>query len=162
MRENNLTLLALEESIQAIEVIDYEEMADDYRQALNDIANQQWSMITGPMGQMGLGSLLASSLDAQYDALREAFDAIQDGELQKEYADAVWQLESTQNQLVMAGQALYIGMIGAQLQERTLDRTLESTDRSIQELELRYELGQISALTLEQARAGRVSLVSNM
>ena len=163
MRENNLTLLALEESIQAIEVIDYEEMADDYRQALNDIADQQWGLITGGLGVIpGLSDMLSASLDAQYDALRESFDAIQDGELQKENADLVWQLESTQNQLVMAGQALYIGMVGAQLQGAALDRTLESTDRSIQELELRYELGQISTLTLEQARAGRVSLVSNM
>ena len=163
MREHDLTLLALEENIQVFESIDYEEMADDYRQALNDIADQQWGLITGGLGVIpGLSDMLSASLDAQYDALRESFDAIQDGELQKENADLVWQLESTQNQLVMAGQALYIGMVGAQLQSAALDRTLASTDRSIQELELRYELGQISALTLEQARAGRVSLVSNM
>ena len=159
MRENNLSLLALEESILAIESIDYEDMAEDYREALNQIASMQWGMITNPvMG--GMGSIMASSLDAQYDALRDSFDAIKDGDLQQDNADLVWQLENTQNQLVVAGEALYIALASVGINERALDRTLASTDRSIQEVELRYQLGQVSALALEQARAGRTALIS--
>ena len=160
MRENNLSLLALEESILAIESIDYEDMAEDYREALNQIASMQWGMITNPvMG--GMGSIMASSLDAQYDALRDSFDAIKDGDLQQDNADLVWQLENTQNQLVVTGEALYIVLASVGINERALDRTLASTDRSIQEVELRYQLGQVSALALEQARAGRTALISS-
>ena len=160
MRENNLSLLALEESILAIEVIDYDEMAGDYRQALNEIANAQWGMITGSVIP-GLGSMLASSLDAQYDALREAFDDIKDGNLQQDNADLIWQLENTQNQLVVAGEALYIALASPEINEQTLDRSLDALDRGIQEAELRYQLGQISALTLEQTRANRTALISS-
>ena len=160
MRENNLTLLALEENIRAIEAIDYDEMSEDLRQALNDIASAQWGIITSsPIP--GLGSMLASSLDAQYDALREQFDAIKDGELQEDNADAIWQLQDLQNQMVVTGEALYIALAGLEVNDRTMDRSLAALDRGIQEAQLRYDLGQISSLTLQQTRAGRTSLVSS-
>ena len=158
MRENNLTLLALEENIQAIRVIDYDEMYEDIRQALNEIASAQWTMITSV--PMGMGSMMASSLDAQYDALREQFEAIKDGELQKDNEDAIWQLQTLQDQMVLAGETTYLGVVELENSLETVDRNLETLDRTLQELELRYELGQISSQTLEQTRASRASLVS--
>ena len=160
MRENNLSLLALEENVQAIAVIDYDEMYEDIRQALNDIASAQWTMITSDQTGM-LGGMLASSLDAQYDALREQFESIKDGELQKDNADAIWQIQDLQNQMVVAGEALYIALAGLELNDRTMDRSLDALDRGIQEVQLRYDLGQISSLTLQQTKASRTSLVSS-
>ena len=158
MRENNLTLLALEENIQAIRVIDYGEMYEDIRQALNEIASAQWTMITSV--PMGMGSMMASSLDAQYDALREQFEAIKDGELQKDNEDAIWQLQTLQDQMVLAGETTYLGVVELENSLKTVDRNLETLDRTLQELELRYELGQISSQTLEQTRASRTALLS--
>lgn len=159
MRENNLTLLALEENVQAIRVIDYDEMYEDIRQALNEIASAQWAMITGdPTGIFG--SMMASSLDAQYDALREQFEAIKDGELQKDNEDAIWQLQTLQDQIILTGETTYLGVVEAERSLAAIDRNLETLDRSLRELELRYELGQISSQTLEQTRASRASLVS--
>ena len=158
MRENNLTLLALEENIQAIRVIDYDEMYEDIRQALNEIASAQWTMITSV--PMGMGSMMASSLDAQYDALREQFEAIKDGELQKDNEDAIWQLQTLQDQMVLAGETTYLGVVELENSLETVDRNLETLDRTLQELELRYELGQISSQALEQTRASRTALLS--
>ena len=158
MRENNLTLLALEENIQAIRVIDYDEMYEDIRQALNEIASAQWTMITSV--PMGMGSMMASSLDAQYDALREQFEAIKDGELQKDNEDAIWQLQTLQDQMILTGETTYLGVIEAERSLAAIDRNLETLDRTLQELELRYELGQISSQTLEQTRASRTALLS--
>ena len=159
MRENNRTLLALEENVQAIRVIDYDEMYEDIRQALNEIASAQWAMITGdPTGIFG--SMMASSLDAQYDALREQFEAIKDGELQKDNEDAIWQLQTLQDQMVLAGETTYLGVVELENSLETVDRNLETLDRTLQELELRYELGQISSQTLEQTRASRTALLS--
>ena len=158
MWENNLTLLALEENIQAIRVIDYDEMYEDIRQALNEIASAQWTMITSV--PMGMGSMMASSLDAQYDALREQFEAIKDGELQKDNEDAIWQLQTLQDQMVLAGETTYLGVVELENSLETVDRNLETLDRTLQELELRYELGQISSQTLEQTRASRTALLS--
>jgi outer membrane protein TolC len=45
-------------------------------------------------------------------------------------------------------------------QEASLQRQLATLNRTVEEMELRYQLGQISALQLEQTKAGRTSLVS--
>lgn len=90
LRENNLTLLTLEENIQAIEVIDYDQMYETLRQNLNSIASAQWMMILYGMGE----TPEAKALEQSYDALRETFDAIKEGELQEDNEDALWQLRS--------------------------------------------------------------------
>ncbi len=157
LRENNLTLLALEENIQSIEVIDYDKMYQTLWQNLNDIASAQWMMIMYGMGD----TPEAKALEQSYAALEETFDSLKEGELQKENADLVWQLENAQNQVVMAGESLYIAIMEMEQNARTMDRSLAALDRSLEELELRYELGQISSQTLKQTQASRVSLLSS-
>lgn len=157
LRENNLTLLALEENIQAIEVIDYDQMYETLRQNLNSIASAQWTMIMYGMGE----TPEAKALEQSYDALRETFDAIKEGELQEDNEDALWQLRSAQNQIIMAGESLYVAIMEMEQNASSLDRSLAALDRSLEELELRYELGQISSQTLKQTQASRTSLLSS-
>ena len=157
LREHNLTLLTLEENIQAIEVIDYDVMYETLRQNLNSIASAQWKMILYGMGE----TPEVKALEQSYDALRETFDALKEGELQEENEDVLWQLESAQNQVIMAGETLYIAIMEMEQNKQTLDRNLAALDRSLQELELRYELGQISSQTLQQTQATRTSLISS-
>ncbi len=157
LRENNLTLLALEENVQAIEVIDYDVMYETLRQNLNNIASAQWTMILYGMGE----TPEAKALEQSYDALRETFDALKEGELQKDNEDALWQLRSAQNQIVMAGESLYVAIMEMEQNARSLERSLAALDRSLEELELRYELGQISSQTLKQTQASRTSLLSS-
>ena len=176
VRAGNLNYLVLEESIAQVEAIDYEELQEDLREGLNDIANLQWqthmsgSMIP-PTGNdaldqalQGMLSMSASSasqsLQSQYDALREQFDDLKDGKIQQDAADSVRQLRATQDNLVMLTQSMYIQLSELQATDAALDRGLAALDRTIQEMELRYQLGQISALTLQQSRASRTSLLS--
>lgn len=164
MRENNLSVLALQESVDMIESIDYDKLYDDLRKQLNAIAEMQWQAIQGgnfanePMA----GSLAASSLDAQYAAIRKQFDAIKDGELQKDNAAAVHQLKSLQDQIVMGGETLFATLAGLETQEGALQRQLTALNRTVEELELRYQMGQVSALQLQQAKAGRTQLASGL
>lgn len=157
LRENNLTLLALEENIKAIEVIDYDKMYEDLRQNMNKIAQAQWMMILYGLGE----SPEAKALEQSYAALEDTFESLKEGELQKDNADAVWQLENAQNQVVMAGESLYIAIMEMEQNARSLDRNIAALDRSLEELELRYELGQISSQTLKQTQASKTSLVSS-
>ena len=158
LRENNLNLLALEESIQAIEAIDYEKMTDDIRKQINQIAQAQWGMITGIPG--GIGSIAASSMDAAYDSLRDTFDDLKDGKIQEDNAAVIRQLENAQEQIIMAAESLYVALVDLELNDSALDRQLTALDRTIQEMELRYELGHISSQTLRQTQASRTALVS--
>ena len=154
LRENNLSVLSLEENINAIKAIDYEKMGDDVRKSLNSIADAQWFMtISG-------NSFAAKSMSSSYESLKDTFDDIRDGKLQEDNEAVIRQLENAQDQVAMAGESLYIALTEMELNGQGLSRSITALDRTIKELNLRYDLGQISALTLEQTKAGRTSALS--
>ena len=154
LRENNLSVLSLEENINAIKAIDYDKMTDDIRKSLNGIADAQWFLtISG-------NSFAAKSMSSSYESLKDTFDDIRDGKLQEDNEAVIRQLENAQDQVAMAGESLYIALTEMELNGQTLSRSITALDRTIKELDLRYDLGQISALTLEQTKAGRTSALS--
>lgn len=155
VRANNLNYLILEESIAGIEVIDYEELREDLRDQLNMLADYQLLL------KLSGDSYAASSLKSNYDSLRETFEDLKDGKLQQDSADGVRQLRNAQNSIIMTLEGVYAQLVELDATGATLDRSLAALDRQIEELELRYELGQVSALTVQQAKAGRTSLVSS-
>lgn len=165
MRENNLQVLVLEESVQTILDIDYEDLYEDLRQQLNDIASAQWGIVLTPSQYLGGDyekDKTYNQLDQAYDAVRKQFDAIKDGEMQEDNAATLRQLRNLQDQIIMAGEATYVALVAMEVQEASLQRQLEALNRTVEEMELRYQLGQISALQLNQAKAGRSSLVSGL
>lgn len=156
IRASNLQIRALDENIAALEELDYEEIQEDLRQLLNQLSAMQWGM--GAMGD----SYTQNTLKQTYDATREQFEAIRDGELQEDNAGLAWQLRNLQDQIVMGGETLYTALASMEIQARSLERQLDAMDRTVEEMELRYELGQISALQLQQTKAGRTSLASGL
>lgn len=157
MKTGYYTVMSLEENIAAIECIDYDKMYEDLRDGLNQIAEAQWMMLQIP----GAGETYTyKSLQDQYDALRKTFDDIKDGKLQQDNADLVRQLRDAENQLLMAGQTLYINLLGLEDQSTALTRQTAALDRTIEEVKLRYELGQVSAMTLQQTEAGKARVES--
>ena len=157
MKTGYYTVMSLEENIAAIECIDYDKMYEDLRDGLNQIAEAQWMMLQIP----GAGETYTyKSLQDQYDTLRKTFDDIKDGKLQQDNADLVRQLRSAENQLLMAGQTLYINLLGLEDQSAALTRQAASLDRTIEEVKLRYELGQVSVMTLQQTEAGKAQAES--
>ena len=127
MRENNLQILALQGNIDTIEDIDYDKMYEDLRKQLNQIAQGQWMMI-----QMGQGDSYAyTQMEQGYDAVREKFDAIKDGDMQKDNADLVRQLKNLQDQIVVAGESTYIALQALEVQEGQLQRQLAALNRTV-------------------------------
>ena len=172
VRENNLTIRMLEESIASIDVVDYEKMYDELKDGLNEIAKIQRTMLQlgqldSAMGNTSLSGSFSSeyifsNLDASYDSLRETFDDLKDGKIQDDYAAAKRQLENAENQVVMGAETLYMAILEMQNTRSSLQRQLDALDRTVEEMELRYKLGQISALTLQQVKDGRTQLSSGI
>ena len=100
MREGNLQLLALEQSVLTIEDIDYDKLYDQLWHQLNELAQAQWAYVRAgsmmrtisnlPAGQRPPGmedveysdyeyNTTFDQLDRAYDAVRDQFDAIKDG-----------------------------------------------------------------------------------
>ena len=118
----------------------------------------RWMMIQGGAGD----SYAYAQMEQGYDALRKQFDAIKDGELQEDNAGAKRQLKNLQDQIIMGGEMMYASIVGLETQEGALQRQLAALNRTVEELELRYQMGQISALQLQQAKAGRTQLASGL
>ena len=124
MRENNLQLLTLEQSVLTIEDIDYDKLYDQLWQQLNDIARAQWGLVQASNAMHSLSQIPGSGvtysdyeyhtsydqLDRAYAAVREQFDALKEGDMQKDNADVVRQLNNLQDQIVMAGESLYAAL----------------------------------------------------
>lgn len=158
MRESSLGVLALEETIAAIEVLDYDEMTDDLRDAINQITDARWGMMQIPV----VGSIAASSMEGTQASLKETFESLRDGEMQADNAAVVRQLRNLQTQTVIGAQNLYVVLLELENNYASLERSLAALDRTLEELTLRYQMGQVSALALQEAKAGRTSLLSGM
>lgn len=158
VRENNLTALSLNESIQMLKSKDFDQMKDDLKDGLNSIARAQYFYMTSVPG---LGSIMSSNLESSYNSLKDTFDDLKDGKIQEDVDAAIRQLENAQDQLVMGAESTYIALVSGEQNLTTLERGLTTLERNIKEVSLRYDLGQVSALTLEQLKGQKTSLLSS-
>lgn len=138
IRSGSLTAQVLDERIQSVEAVDYEEMYEQLRNQLNSLADAQWYMIM--MGEDDA----ADQLGQTSVALRDTFESIKDGEMQEDNADAVRQLEDAVNQIVAGGETLYLTLLELEQTRADAGRGLAALDRSLEELRLRRDLGQVS------------------
>ena len=185
LMKNNLNILALEKNIQAVEAFDPDEMETMLNGAITMISAQQaqlQQLLDGVDATLsGLEFLLdpqslaifqatlvaypqatIQSLNAQLATYEETLEQLKNGEIEDQYAVVSSQLQDAQHQIVMVFETLYLTQMGLEQTYQGLQRNLASLERTIAELEIRYEMGQISALTLAEAKAGRTSLVSGM
>ncbi|MDD3346560.1 hypothetical protein [Oscillibacter sp.] len=158
IRENNLQLLALEESIRFLADMDYDDLSEQLRDQISNIGKAKHFLTLSQQGD----SYTYEQLQQATTALRDQLDDIKDGKLQKDNAATKRQLENLQDQIVMGGEKLYVALLAMDTQESALERQLAALNRTVEEMELRYRLGQVSALTLEQTKAGRSALVSGL
>ena len=156
MRENNLTILMLEESIASIDEIDFDKQIDDLRDMLNEISAGITAM------RLANNSQAADALQADYDSMKAQFDQLYEGDVQDDYDAAVRQLRNTEDQMIKTAETIYINILELQNTDAQLQRSLAAMNRTVQEMELRYDLGQISALQLQQTESGRTQLKSSL
>ena len=188
LMKNNLNIRALDKNLDAIGAFDAEEMKTMLESAISMLTyqrNQMQQLVDGTTAALNglngtldqnlgidpsffLPSLIAypsgtiQSLDAQLATYESTLEQLKNGEIQDQYDAVSLQLRDAQNQIVMVFETLYLTQLGLEQTYQGLQRNLDSLDRTLAELDIRYEMGQISALTLAEAKAGRTSLVSGM
>ena len=72
------------------------------------------------------------------------------------------QMEVGCHQIIMGCQTLYITMVGLELQEDALVRQLAALDRTVEEMKIRQEMGQVSELQMMELESGRTSLANGI
>lgn len=172
-------LLTLSENIQTLEEWDYQRTEDDLRKQLNQIAERQWQTIAAPSidplalaasgmdaatiagtiagtsaASAAVSPVVRAQLQMQYDAYDEAFDNVRKGKLQADNEGVKRQLRDAQNQTVMMAESLYITCDSLAAQDAALARSIAALERTEREMTLRHQLGQVSALSVQQVSAG--------
>lgn len=157
IRENNYTFLALDRQVEEIDKTDLDDLRQDLVDGLNEIANQQWGMITSiPM----LGSMAAGMMQSSYDALRQRLDDLKEGKTARDLENARRQLTAAEDQIIMLMESAYINLKGLEAQDAALTRGLATLERGAQTAKVSYEHGLVPQLTLEQLNAQRTQLKS--
>ncbi len=161
--------LALDENIATLEALDYETLEDRLRDQLNALADVQWasSMQTITVGGNTVdnpyyNTYNAGSAASAYDALREQFDALRDGDLQADNQDLIRQIRNGQDQIVGGSQVLYLTILELEQTLADGERGVAAIDRSLTELRLRQQLGQVSRQQVEALERTRADTVSQL
>lgn len=136
------------------------EKIENFGDVINSAINVSMLKTLAQYGQMQAESLKSTkeSLEDQLDDLKE-----QKQDYQKTLKDTERQIDYAADQTISGAESLYLTILSTQLQLDGLkNNTLASTQRSLKEIELRYQLGQVSKLTLTQVQNGYESLASSI
>lgn len=157
IRENNLTLRALELRIENIDSTNMEDLRRNLVDGLNAMADAQWRMLSNPITALG-----ASQLQSSYDALRDQLDDLKEGRTARNLESARRQMAAGEAQLIAGMESAYIQLKGLEEQEAALSRGIAALDRGAQAARVSYEHGFVSQLSLDAIAAQRTQLESSL
>ena len=163
--EGSLTAKMLQESIASIDAMDYTRMAQELNAQMSSLEAAQAMYAQIPVSSPMEGAMqgyIISNLASSYGSLNSSVSDLASGKIQEDAAAARRQLKNAQDLTVVGAESLYFAILELEQTKGTLQRNLTALDRQLQEMELRYELGQISALTLEQVKNGKANLQSSL
>ncbi len=171
VRNSNLQIRALEQTIKAMEDQDPEEMVSalraSYQGLTTSIAQMRETSAALPDSDPGnavIKGLLQSNimlLSAQAETLRSQIGSIEDN-----YDDQLESLEQTladtKDQLAFAAESTFLAIKSLEHSYDDLVRQRTTLSVTVAEMEKRYELGQISAVQLQETRNGLAQLESGI
>ncbi len=110
------------------------------------------------------GAMQAESLKSTLESLEDQRDDLkkQKDNYPKTIEDTERMVQSTIDQIVSGAESLYLTILTTELQYESLQDTLLSMNKTVEEMQLRYDLGQISAQTLLQVQNGYATLVNSL
>ena len=162
MRKENLKIQMMDENINTLDEMDYDAIRTQLEMGLAMIDEQILAMEQAAMLEPIGAQVAISSLQKQAAELETQLKQIKSGDLEEDNYGTIMQLENAQELLVMAGETTFIAVKAMETQEGALQRQLTALNRTVEEMELRYGMGQISALQLGEIKAGRSSLISGL
>ena len=117
------------------------------------------------LGSSIYNELQLACLNATLASMEEQLKDLKDQKndyISKTLPDTKRQIASSISQIIIGAESLYLTILSTQLQLEALADTKAAMERTVAEMELRYERGQISQLTLTQVKNGYNSLLANM
>lgn len=162
MRKENLKIKMMNQTIDTLEEVDYTGIETQLTAGLSMIESQM-SLLQQGAAMEPIGAQVAiTNLQSQAAELESQLQDIKNGKLRSDNDGIISQLENSKNLLVMGGETMFLALKAMETQYGALQRQLTALNRTVEEMELRYEMGQISALQLSEIKNGRGALTSGM
>lgn len=175
VRNQNKTVLANRETLASIEAVDLDAAIDDMEAAIDgmeqaiagmqQLANSVSSSLTtvDPTVQNGAATVTVGSATvvllqnniAQMQTQLTQLEAQLEELKNTDYEPYEKQFESIENQLVIAAQATYAGLMTIQQNYIVTVQQSDLTNVTYNEMQTRFQLGQISQQQLDQARLAK-------
>lgn len=171
VRNNNLQVQALEETINALEDQDLDAITEGLQQGyqglMSSVSGLQQAMNALPADDptQALNRMLLQSnitiLTSQAQTLQSQISSIEDN--YEEQLDSLEQtLTDTKSQLAFAAESTFLAIKSMESSYEDLFRQRTTLGVTVLEMDKRYELGQVSALQLEETRNGLTQLDSGI
>ena len=130
-------------------------------------AQEAAELMVGGISAVSTGTYLsaqAESLNSTLEALEEQRDDLikQRDKYPKTIEDTERMVQSTTDQIVAGAETLYLTILSTELQYESLQDRTTAMARTVEEMELRHELGQISAQTLLQIQNGYTTMTNSL
>lgn len=152
VRKSNLTALSLQASLDSQKAFNRDQAYKDLVDAINQIADAAWGMSAIPGA--------SASMNATGEAMRDQLDNLTEENYKETMETVNHQIENAIWQIVTGTESLYLNIQSCEVNLADLNRGLAAMERSIQEMELRYNLGQVSQMTLQQLKTTQQSTKS--
>lgn len=140
MRTNNLAIRSLQATLDSQKAYDRKLVCNELRDGINQLSDQAWETS-------------GKAFQASIESLQKQLDSLKEEDYNKQMDKLILQTELSIEQVIMGGEELYLNILSTECSLSDLNRNLKSMERSIKEMELRYDLGQVSKLTFEQLKS---------
>lgn len=145
MRTENLTIRSLQATLDSQKAFDYKVAYNDLVDGINALSDAAWGL-----SQAGKD---ISSLQANVESMHKQLDSLKEEEYSETMEKISLQIEQSIQQIIMGGESLYLNILSTESTLSDLNRSLKTLETNMREMELRYTLGQISELTLQQFKS---------
>lgn len=152
MRTENLAIKSLQASLESKTVFDRKQAYDDLVKGLSYLTDNAFALLSK-------GSDI-SAYKANIESMRNQIDSLKEENYTKTMEKLSLQINLSTQQLILGGEKLYFNIISSESTLSDLNRNLKTMERNIKETELRYALGQVSQLTLQELNAKYTNLKS--
>jgi len=140
IRKGIPAVLSLQASLDAQKAFNRDVASKELVDAINELTDRAWEM----------GA--STSMNTTIDGLKKQLDALKEDEYQETLERATRQIENAMDQVILGGQSLYLSILTYEVNLADMERALTALQRSVTEMEARYQLGQVSELTLLQLK----------
>lgn len=152
MRESNLSLQSLQATLDLQKGYDRKSAYNHLIDTINELVDQGWEYSQTPAT-----AALGAQMNATADSLRPQLETLEEENYNETLEGITRQLEDAIKQQLSAAETIYLNILALEAGLIDLNRGLVTLADNLRELELRYSLGQVSALTVEQLRATQTS-----